>query len=62
MINVLRIVISAIVGYWLSVELGLEGFIRFLFFFGIFIAVSILLEIIRKLFQRIKIRNRKSKR
>ncbi|RLD75681.1 MAG: hypothetical protein DRJ10_14835 [Bacteroidetes bacterium] len=55
MINILRIVISAIIGYWISKILDLEGFIQFLFFFGIFIAVSILLEIIRKIIVRIKL-------
>ncbi|RLD67476.1 MAG: hypothetical protein DRI95_04735 [Bacteroidetes bacterium] len=62
MINILRILISAVIGYWLSVELALDGFIRFLFFFGIFIAVSILIEIIRKIIVRIKLKNRKSKK
>lgn len=62
MINILRIIISAIIGYWLSVELALDGFIRFLFFFGIFIAVSILLEIMRKMIVRINFQNRKSKK
>ncbi len=62
MINILRILISAVIGYWLSVELELDGFIRFLFFFGIFIAVSILIEIIRKIIVRIKLKNRKSKK
>jgi hypothetical protein len=54
MINVLRVVISAIIGYWIYKELALEGFVLFLFFFGIFIAVSILLEIIRKVIENIK--------
>jgi len=61
MINVLRVVISAIIGYWLYIELALEGFIVFVFFFGIFIAVSILLEIIRKMIERNKFQNRKSR-
>ncbi len=60
MINVLRIVISAIIGYWLYIELDLEGFMVFVFFFGIFIVVSILLEIIRKMVERKKFQNRKS--
>lgn len=54
MINVLRVVISAIIGYWVYKELALEGFVLFIFFFGIFIAVSILLEIIRKVIENIK--------
>ncbi len=54
MINVLRVVISAVLSYWISIKLDLEGFIRFLFFFGIFIAVSILIEIVRKIIARIK--------
>ena len=62
MINVLRILISAVIGYWLSVVLALDGFIRFLFFFGIFIAVSIMIEIVRIIIARIKLKNRKSKK
>ena len=54
MVNVLRVVISAIIGYWVYKELALEGFVLFIFFFGIFIAVSILLEIIRKVIENIK--------
>ncbi|OQX99781.1 MAG: hypothetical protein B6I20_09655 [Bacteroidetes bacterium 4572_117] len=61
MINILRVVISAIIGYWLSVELALEGFIRFVFFFGIFIVVSIIIEIIRKLLGRSDFSDRKNK-
>jgi len=59
MINVLRIVISAIIGYWISEELALEGFTRFIFFFGIFIVISILIEIIRKIVKRTSFQNRK---
>lgn len=54
MINILRVIISAILGYWIYKELALDGFVLFIFFFGIFIAVSILLEIIRKVFENIK--------
>ena len=49
MINILRVVISAILGYWIVKEFNIEGFIQFIFFFGIFIAVSSIIEIIRKL-------------
>lgn len=62
MINVLRVVISAIIGYWIYIELALEGFIVFVFFFGIFIAVSILFEIIKKMIERKNFQNRKSGR
>ena len=60
MINVLRVVISAIIGYWVYKELALEGFVLFLFFFGIFIAVSILLEIIRKVIENIRNKQKES--
>jgi len=48
-IHFLRFIISAILGFRLIHEFELEGIIPFLAFFGIYIAVSILLEIIRKL-------------
>ena len=50
MIKFLRYFISAIIGFWLVHYLELEGFIVIFFFFGIYIAISILLEIIRKIF------------
>jgi len=54
MINILRVVISAIVGYWIVKKFDIEGFIQFVFFFGIFIAVSSIIEIIRKLIYKLK--------
>ncbi|MBN2758501.1 MAG: hypothetical protein JXR51_15110 [Bacteroidales bacterium] len=54
MTNILRIIISAILGYWLVNELNIEGFTQFIFFFGIFIAVSIIIEIIRKIVLKFK--------
>ncbi|MCF6241315.1 MAG: hypothetical protein L3J74_08230 [Bacteroidales bacterium] len=47
-IQFLRFLISAIIGFWLVHRLNMEGFIVVVFFFGIYIAVSIFIEIIRK--------------
>jgi hypothetical protein len=49
-IQFLRFIISAVLGFWLVHRLEMEGFIVIIFFFGIYIAVSIFIEIIRKFF------------
>jgi len=54
MINILRVVISSIIGYWIVRKFDIEGFVQFVFFFGIFIAVSSIIEIVRKLILKLK--------
>ncbi len=54
MINILRVVISAIIGYWIVKKYNIEGFVQFVFFFGIFIAVSSIIEIVKKLILKLK--------
>ncbi len=49
-IQLLRFLISAIIGFWLVHRLNMEGFIVVVFFFGIYIAVSIFIELIRRNF------------
>lgn len=49
-IQVLRFFISAVIGFYLVHRLDMDGFIVVVFFFGIYIAVSIFIEIIRKYF------------
>ncbi len=49
-IQFLRFIISAVLGFWLVHRMEMEGFIVIIFFFGIYIAVSIFIEIIRKFF------------
>jgi len=57
-IQFLRFIISATLGFWLVHRLELDGFIVLIFFFGIYIAVSIFLEIIRKIFFKNKQNNK----
>ena len=61
MTNVLRVLISAVIGYFVYKTLELDGFVLFIFFFGIFIAVSILLEIIRKVIENIRNKRERNK-
>ncbi len=49
-IQLLRFFISAIIGFYIVHRLDMEGIIVVVFFFGIYIAVSIFIEIIRKYF------------
>lgn len=58
-IDFLRFIISAILGFWLVNRLKMEGFIVIVFFFGIYIAVSIFIEIIRRLFFQNQQKNKK---
>ncbi len=49
-IQALRFVISAIAGYFGMHYFEIDGFVLIFYFFGIYIAVSIIIEIIRKFF------------
>jgi hypothetical protein len=53
--HTLRILFSAVIGYVVTERLNMVGFIRIIFFFGVYIVVSLILEIVFKLFQKEKI-------
>jgi len=55
LVHIIRILLSAIIGYYFSEELELEGMIRIVFFFGVYIVVSITIELIKRIFTKNKI-------
>ncbi len=52
--TILTIIISAIIGFYISSEMELEGMIVFIFFFGIFIIVGLIIELLFKYIGAIK--------
>ncbi len=52
LIEIMRIIPAAILGYFLSKLLKLTGISRVIFYFAVYLAVGILIELIRKMFKK----------